>query len=110
MRPDRRGICIVVDVHHDRWDPRIRPEFRRTSWVRLLGIHFDDWLLLTRGLLADRGMMRNEATNIPRIRGWVEDAGYSEPVEVEIFSKFDLWHRDPDEVVGACIERCRTDV
>ena len=104
------GIGIVVDVYHVWWDPHLRSEIRRAGSDRLLGFHVNDWLVPTRDLVADRGMMGDGVINIPRIRTWIEDAGYSGPVEVEIFSKFDWWQRDPDEVVRACIERCQTEV
>ncbi|MDP7603917.1 MAG: sugar phosphate isomerase/epimerase, partial [Alphaproteobacteria bacterium] len=64
-----------------------------------------DWLVPTRDLLLDRGMMGDGVIDIPKIRGWVEAAGYRDFCEVEIFSDRDWWQRDPDEVVAACIER-----
>jgi hypothetical protein len=44
------------------------------------------------------------------IRRLVESAGYTGPVEVELFSDRDWWRRDPDEVVRIALERCRTAV
>jgi len=43
--------------------------------------------------------------DIPRIRGWMEKAGYMGLHEVEIFSQLDWWERDPDEVLEVCKER-----
>jgi len=37
--------------------------------------------------------------DLPRIRSWVEAAGYAGFHEVEIFSELDWWQRDPDEVL-----------
>ena len=43
--------------------------------------------------------------DLPRIRGWVEGAGYAGFHEVEIFSELDWWRRDPDEVMRTIKER-----
>ena len=52
-------------------------------------------------------MMGDGVIDIPRIRGWVEAAGYRGFNEVEIFSERNWWKRDPVEVVDTCIERYR---
>jgi len=69
----------------------------RVSHLRLL--------VPTTDLLLDRGMMGDGVIDIPRIRSWMEAAGYRGAHEVEIFFREDWWRRDPDEVLAACIER-----
>lgn len=69
-----------------------------------------DWLVPTRDLVFDRGMMGDGVFDIPGIRRIVEAAGYDGAVEVEIFSDRDWWRRDPDEVVRMSLERCRAAV
>jgi sugar phosphate isomerase/epimerase len=64
----------------------------------------------TRDLLNDRGMMGDGVIDIPRVRGWVEDAGFSGYSEVEIFSALDWWKRDGGEVLDTCIARHRSSV
>ena len=59
----------------------------------------------TRDLLNDRGMMGDGVIDIPRIRGWVEDAGYAGYSEVEIFSSENWWKREGGEVLDTCIAR-----
>ena len=59
----------------------------------------------TRDLLLDRGMMGDGVIDLPRIRGWIDRAGYRGPQEVEIFSSPDWWKRPGDEVLRTCIER-----
>jgi len=49
--------------------------------------------------------MGDGVIDLPKIRGWVEAAGYSGLQEVEIFSELDWWRRDPDEVLRICKER-----
>ena len=55
-------------------------------------------------------MMGDGVIDIPRIRGWVEDEGFSGYSEVEIFSTANWWQRDHDEVLDTCIERHKTAV
>ena len=43
--------------------------------------------------------------DLPRIRGYMEAAGYRGFHEVEIFSDQDWWKRDPEEVLRICRER-----
>ena len=56
----------------------------------------------------DRGMMGDGVIDIPKIRAWVEAAGFAGYSEVEIFSSLDWWKRPADEVLATCIERHRS--
>lgn len=101
------GIGVVVDVYHCWWDERLAAEIQRAGDAdRLLGFHVNDWLLPTRHLLTDRGMMGDGIIDLPGIHAMVRRAGYKGAVEVEIFST-DWWSRDPAEVMDIAIERCR---
>jgi sugar phosphate isomerase/epimerase len=99
------GVGVAVDVYHVWWDPKLDAQIRRAGKKRILGYHICDWLVPTRDLVSDRGMMGDGVIDLPRIRGWVEDAGYTGFHEVEIFSELDWWSRDPDEVLRICKER-----
>jgi len=98
------GLGVAVDVYHVWWDPRLEPEIARAG-DRILAFHVCDWLVPTRDLVFDRGMMGDGVIDIPRIRGWVEAAGYRGFNEVEIFSRENWWKRDADDVLTTCIER-----
>ncbi|HEV7372026.1 sugar phosphate isomerase/epimerase family protein [Arenibaculum sp.] len=102
------GVGIAVDVYHVWWDPDLDRQIRRAGKDRLLAFHICDWLIPTRDLLLDRGMMGDGIIDIPLIRGWVEEAGYEGFHEVEIFSAETWWKRDPNEVVTVCKERYLT--
>jgi sugar phosphate isomerase/epimerase len=108
------GLGIAVDVYHVWWDPDLEREIRRTGDAardghkRILAFHICDWLVPTNDLLLDRGMMGDGVIDLPKIRGWVEAAGYDGLHEVEIFSSENWWKRDPHEVVRVCIERHRS--
>jgi sugar phosphate isomerase/epimerase len=106
------GIGIAVDVYHVWWDPDLQREIARAGRARgtdgaprLLAFHLCDWLVPTTDLLLDRGMMGDGVIDIPRIRSWMESAGYRGPHEVEIFSAGNWWKRDPDDVLETCKAR-----
>jgi len=97
------GIGVAVDVYHVWWDPKLEAQIRRAG-KRLLAYHICDWLVPTRDLLNDRGMMGDGVIDLGLIRTWVEAAGYAGFQEVEIFSEH-WWSRDADEVLDVCKAR-----
>ncbi|MGO8914371.1 MAG: sugar phosphate isomerase/epimerase family protein [Stellaceae bacterium] len=100
------GIGVAVDVYHVWWDPALEREIARAgSSGRILAYHICDWLVPTRDLLLDRGMMGDGVIDLRRIRSWVEAAGYAGLCEVEIFSKENWWQRPGEEVLATCVER-----
>ena len=102
------ALGVAVDVYHVWWDPKLEAQIARAGRARLHAFHVCDWLVPTRDLLNDRGMMGDGVIEIPRIRGWVEDAGFAGYSEVEIFSALDWLKRPADEVLRTCIERHRS--
>ena len=98
------GIGVAVDVYHVWWDPKLQGQLKRAG-KRIFAYHICDWLVPTRDLFNDRGMMGDGVIDLPSIRKSVEAAGYSGFQEVEIFSEPDWWKRDPDEVLRTCNER-----
>ena len=98
------ALGVAVDVYHVWWDPQLEAQLARAG-RRVLAHHICDWRVPTRDLLTDRGMMGDGVIDLPRIRGWVNAAGYAGFDEVEIFSALDWWARDPDEVLATCKER-----
>jgi sugar phosphate isomerase/epimerase len=106
LDPSRSGaLGVAVDVYHVWWDPKLEAQIARAGRERLLAFHVCDWLLPTRDLLTDRGMMGDGVIELARIRGWVEAAGFTGYSEVEIFSAENWWKRPADEVLDTCIER-----
>jgi sugar phosphate isomerase/epimerase len=102
------GIGVAIDVYHVFWDPELEREVKRAGAARILAFHVCDWLVPTRDLLLDRGMMGDGVIDIPRIRALVEAAGYDGLIEVEIFSRDNWWRRDPEEVLSVIAERYRS--
>jgi sugar phosphate isomerase/epimerase len=111
LDPQRRGtLGVAVDVYHVWWDPKLEAQIARAGRDRLLAFHVCDWLVPTRDLLNDRGMMGDGVIDIPRIRAWVEAAGFAGYSEVEIFSAENWWRRAGGEVLDTCIARHRSAV
>lgn len=105
LDPGRTGaLGVALDVYHVWWDPKLEAQIVRAGRDRLLAYHVCDWLVPTRDLLNDRGMMGDGVIEQKKIRGWVEAAGYTGFAEVEIFS--DRWWSAPaDEVMDTCVAR-----
>ena len=99
------GVGVACDVYHLWWDPDLQTQIARAGQSRILAYHICDWLSDTKHLLLDRGMMGDGVIDLPQIRSWVENTGYSGFHEVEIFSQENWWTRDPEEVLRICIER-----
>ena len=100
------GLGIAVDTYHVWWDPELAPQLARAG-RRIIAHHICDWLVPTRHLLNDRGMMGDGVIDFPAIRRMMEAAGYRGIQEVEIFSE-DWWSRPGDEVLATAVERFRT--
>lgn len=106
---DSRYLGVAVDAYHCWWDPDLHLQIARAgAQRRLLGLHVCDWLVPTRDLLLDRGMMGDGVIDLAGLRHAMEDAGYRGPVEVEIFSFNNWWQRDPLEVLHTCAERLQS--
>lgn len=105
------ALGVAVDVYHTWWDPLLEEGIARAGRdQRILAFHVCDWLTPTRDLLNDRGMMGDGVIDIPRIRGWVEAAGFAGYSEVEVFSTEDWWQRPHGLVLDTCIARHRSAV
>ena len=100
------GLGVAIDVYHVWWDPDLARQISRAG-PRILAHHICDWLVPTRDLLLDRGMMGDGVIDLQGFRRMIEAAGYFGPQEVEIFSAENWWKRDPDEVLETCIARYR---
>lgn len=101
------GIGVAIDVYHVWWDPDLESQLKRTGKNRLMAFHICDWLMDTKDLLLDRGMMGDGVINIPKIRSWIEREGYEGLNEVEIFSENNWWKKNPNEVLRTSIERLK---
>jgi len=108
LDPDGTALGVAVDVYHTWWDPDLYTGIARAGHEkRLIAYHVCDWLVPTKDMLNDRGMMGDGVIELSRIRAAVEEAGYTGLIEAEIFSEY--WWAEPIEIVLAmCINRFRT--
>jgi sugar phosphate isomerase/epimerase len=108
LDPKRTGaLGVALDVYHIWWDPELKPQIARAGKDRILAFHVCDWLVPTRDILNDRGMMGDGVIDIKSVRRDVEAQGFAGYSEIEIFSN-DWWDRPMDEVLKTCIERHRS--
>lgn len=108
LDPDRSGLLgVALDLYHVWWDPELSAQIARAGRDRMLAYHVCDWLVPTRDLLNDRGMMGDGVIALRQIRSEVEAIGYQGFAEVEIFSE-DWWARPMPDVLETCIERHRS--
>jgi len=108
LDPDRTGaLGVALDVYHIWWDPDLMAQIVRAGRDRLLAFHVCDWLVPTKDILNDRGMMGDGVIDIRSLRDAVEAQGYAGYSEIEIFSN-DWWEKPMDEVLRRCIERHRS--
>jgi sugar phosphate isomerase/epimerase len=108
LDPARTGaLGVALDAYHVWWDPKLAAQTARAGRDRLLAYHVCDWLVPTRDLVNDRGMMGDGIIELRKLRALVEGAGYTGPIEAEIFSDA-WWSRPAEEVLDTCIARYRT--
>lgn len=108
LDPGRSGMLgVALDVYHIWWDPELMDQIARAGKDRLLAFHVCDWLVPTKDILNDRGMMGDGVIDIKSVRQAVEAHGFAGYSEIEIFSN-DWWGKPMDEVLRTCIARHKT--
>jgi sugar phosphate isomerase/epimerase len=108
LDPTRTGaLGVALDVYHIWWDPELLPQIERAGRDRLLAFHVCDWLVPTKDILNDRGMMGDGVIDIKSVRRAVEAQGFAGYAEIEIFSQH-WWEKPIDEVLQTCIARHRS--
>ncbi|MBD8066340.1 sugar phosphate isomerase/epimerase [Devosia sp. PTR5] len=99
-------VGVAIDVYHVWWDPNLAKAIARAGRMkRIFAHHICDWLVPTKDMLLDRGMMGDGVIDLPAIREMIENAGFFGPQEVEIFSQDNWWKRPGDEVLAVIKER-----
>jgi sugar phosphate isomerase/epimerase len=108
LDPGRSGMLgVALDVYHIWWDSEVFSQITRAGRDRLLAFHVCDWLVPTRDMLNDRGMMGDGVIDIKSLRAAVEAQGFAGYSEIEIFSNH-WWDKPIDDVLRTCIARHRT--
>lgn len=96
-------VGVVIDAYHVWWDPQLYEQIARAAG-HIVGFHVDDWLCPNPEPLMGRGMMGDGVIELRHMRRAVDAAGYSGPIEVEIFNQ-NIWDRPGHEVLRLMRER-----
>ncbi|MFI5975007.1 sugar phosphate isomerase/epimerase family protein [Streptomyces sp. NPDC051452] len=99
-------VGVAVDTYHVWWDDGAPAQIARAGEAgRVHTFQLADWTTpLPEGVLNGRGQIGDGAIDMREWRGHVEAAGYTGPIEVELFNEA-LWARDGREVLAETAER-----
>lgn len=101
-----RQVGVTVDTYHIWWDDHAPAQIARAgAQGRIHTFQLADWTTpLPEGVLNGRGQIGDGAVDMREWKGYVEAAGYTGPIEVELFNDA-LWARDGREVLAETAAR-----
>ncbi|WP_209441043.1 sugar phosphate isomerase/epimerase family protein [Streptomyces violaceorubidus] len=99
-------VGVTVDTYHLWWDDRAPEQIARAgAGGRIHTFQLADWTTpLPAGVLNGRGQIGDGAIDMREWKGYVEAAGYTGAIEVELFNE-GLWARDGREVLAETAAR-----
>ncbi|MFF1598798.1 sugar phosphate isomerase/epimerase family protein [Streptomyces mirabilis] len=99
-------VGVTVDTYHIWWDDTAPAQIARAGAAgRIHTFQLADWTTpLPEGVLNGRGQIGDGSIDMREWRSYVEAAGYSGPIEVELFND-ELWARDGREVLAETAAR-----
>jgi len=99
-----RAVGVVLDTYHLWWDDQVWAQIKRAGADgRIACFQVADWVTpLPAGVLLGRGLPGEGCVELRRFREAVDAAGYTGPVEVEVFHP-DVWARPGAQVLAASI-------
>lgn len=101
------AVGVMVDTYHVWWDPDLPAQIARAG-DRIAGFQVCDWILpLPEDMLLGRGHLGDGFIDFADIARLVDRAGYTGPIEVEIFNR-SVWSARAAETVATVVERYRT--
>jgi sugar phosphate isomerase/epimerase len=95
------AVGVVVDTYHLWWDDTVWDQIARAGREgRIACFQVADWVTpLPAGVLLGRGLPGEGCVELRRFREAVDAAGYTGPIEVEVFAE-ELWSRPGREVLN----------
>ncbi|MFF7216957.1 sugar phosphate isomerase/epimerase family protein [Streptomyces sp. NPDC008238] len=99
-------VGVTVDTYHIWWDDTAPHQIARAGvGGRIHIFQLADWVTpLPEGVLTGRGQIGDGSIDMREWKGYVEAAGYTGPIEVELFNE-GLWARDGYEVLAETATR-----
>ncbi|MGC9376288.1 sugar phosphate isomerase/epimerase family protein [Streptomyces sp. MH13] len=99
-------VGVTVDTYHIWWDDRAPEQIARAGATgRIHTFQLADWTTpLPEGVLNGRGQIGDGAIDMREWKAYVEAAGYTGAIEVELFNE-GLWARDGREVLAETAAR-----
>jgi sugar phosphate isomerase/epimerase len=99
-------VGVTVDTYHIWWDDQAPAQIARAGASgRIHTFQLADWTTpLPEGVLNGRGQIGDGAIDMREWQTYVEKAGYTGPIEVELFNDA-LWARDGREVLAETAQR-----
>lgn len=99
-------VGVTVDTYHIWWDDTAPAQIARAgAGGRIHTFQLADWTTpLPEGVLNGRGQIGDGSIDMREWRAYVEAAGYTGPIEVELFND-GLWARDGREVLAETAAR-----
>ncbi|MGP2436765.1 sugar phosphate isomerase/epimerase family protein [Streptomyces sp. JW3] len=99
-------VGVTVDTYHIWWDDQAPAQIARAgAGNRIHTFQLADWTTpLPEGVLNGRGQLGDGSIDLREWQGYVEAAGYTGPIEVELFNEA-LWARDGREVLEQTARR-----
>jgi sugar phosphate isomerase/epimerase len=101
-----RQVGVTVDTYHLWWDETAPEQIARAGESgRIHSFQLADWITpLPAGVLNGRGQLGDGSVDMREWQGYVEAAGYTGPIEVELFND-ELWARDGRELLAETARR-----
>jgi sugar phosphate isomerase/epimerase len=99
-------VGVTVDTYHIWWDDTAPAAIARAGATgRIHTFQLADWITpLPQGVLTGRGQIGDGAIDMREWRSHVEAAGYTGPIEVELFND-ELWAGDGRELLARTARR-----
>lgn len=99
-------VGVTVDTYHIWWDDTAPAAIARAGATgRIHTFQLADWITpLPQGVLTGRGQIGDGAIDMREWKSYVEAAGYTGPIEVELFND-DLWSGDGRELLAQTARR-----
>jgi sugar phosphate isomerase/epimerase len=96
------AVGIALDTYHVWWDEQVFPLIAAAG-ARIACVQLADWVLpLPADVLLGRGLPGTGCVEFDRFLQAVDTAGYTGPIEVEVFSE-SLWARPGKEILNETI-------